>query len=66
MNSNRKLSISVSLDPQQIERLDKICKMTKIHRSVLVREGVDNIIAQYEKQVGLAQTVAAKRKRLNE
>lgn len=53
MTMTRKISISVSLEPHQIERLDEISKKTKVPRSVLVREGVQNIIGKYEEQLGL-------------
>jgi len=53
MAMTRKISISVSLEPHHIERLDEISKKTKIPRSVLVRKGVQNIIGKYEEQLGL-------------
>lgn len=49
--ANRKISISVSLDSYQVERLDEISERTKIPRSVLIREGVQNIIEKYEEQL---------------
>lgn len=48
-----KRPISVSLDEEQIERLDDLSKRTRIPRSVLVREGVEAVLARYETQLAL-------------
>ena len=54
LTKNRKITISVSLEPDQLERLDKIVRNTKVARSVLVREALQNIIDKYEEQLNLS------------
>ena len=47
LESKRKIPISVSLESEQVEQLEQICKHTRIPRSVLIREGVQRIIEKY-------------------
>lgn len=54
MKQVKKMAMSVALTPQQSERLMEISEKTKILRSTLIREGIDLIIAQYERQLGLS------------
>lgn len=49
-------TITVSLEPRQIEALDEICRQTRVNRSVLIRDGVDVIIARHEKPPGGSDT----------
>ena len=51
--SSSKKPISVSLDEDQIERLDELSRRTRIPRSVLVREGVEAVLSRYETQLAL-------------
>jgi metal-responsive CopG/Arc/MetJ family transcriptional regulator len=50
--SERMGTITVSLSPRQIQELDEICERTRIKRSVLMREVVDEVIARYKKLPG--------------
>jgi metal-responsive CopG/Arc/MetJ family transcriptional regulator len=40
--------VTVSLEAQQLDRLDKITLLTRIPRSVLMREAIDGILAKYD------------------
>ena len=51
--SSTKKPISVSLEEDQVERLDELSRRTRIPRSVLVREGVESVLTRYETQLAL-------------
>ncbi|MCH8295752.1 ribbon-helix-helix domain-containing protein [Candidatus Poribacteria bacterium] len=57
---SRKVTVSFSLDPSLLKHLDKICQRTKIPRSVLVREGIEEIIKRYETQLKHFNATTAK------
>ncbi len=49
----RKTPVSFTVDIEQLERLDAISQRTKIPKSVLVRQGIDQILQAYEGQMPL-------------
>jgi metal-responsive CopG/Arc/MetJ family transcriptional regulator len=51
--ASNKQAVSISLDAEQIRRLDAVTQRTRISRSVLVREAVDVVLARYEPQMSL-------------
>ena len=42
--------LAVYLDPQQVERLRRLNKATRVPIAVYVREGVDAVLAKYQKR----------------
>ncbi len=48
---DRKTSVSVAISMRQLERLTKIIEHTRISRSVLVREAVEQLLQRYEKEI---------------
>ena len=57
---NTKQTTTVSLDIEQIEKLNDISRRTKIPRSVLIREAVDRVLDQYKTQLELLEKVEEK------
>jgi predicted DNA-binding protein len=49
----KKQTATVSLEIEQIQKLNEISKKTRIPKSVLVREAVDKVLEQYETQLKL-------------
>jgi len=44
----RKISITVSLEPDQVAQLDTISETTRVPKSVLVREAVARVLKDYQ------------------
>lgn len=44
----RKITASVTLELEQLERLHAVSDRTRINRSVLIREGIDEVLRRYE------------------
>jgi predicted DNA-binding protein len=42
--------VAVYLDPQQIERLRRLNKTTRVPTAEYIREGVDMVLAKYRKR----------------
>ncbi len=49
----RKTPVSFTVDIEQLERLDLLSQRTKIPKSVLVRQGIDQILEAYKDQLEL-------------
>jgi len=39
----------MSLDPKQMKALDALCERTRLQRSVLVREAIDDLLKKHAK-----------------
>ena len=50
MASTKKVQTVLSLEPEQREQLEKLHKATRIPRQVLLREGVDMLLAKYRRK----------------
>ena len=56
----KKQTATVSLEIEQIQKLNEISKKTRIPKSVLVREAVDKVLEQYETQLKLFEEAQEK------
>ena len=56
----KKQTATVSLEIEQIQKLNEISKKTRIPKSVLVREAVDKVLEQYETQLKLFEETQEK------
>ena len=56
----KKQTATVSLEIEQIHKLNEISKKTRIPKSVLVREAVDKVLEQYETQLKLFEKAQEK------
>ena len=45
---SRKVLNTIYLDQEQVDRIEKVCFETRLPKSVIVREGVDLVLAKYE------------------
>ena len=57
----RKQTATVSLEIEQIEKLNEISKKTRIPKSVLVREALDKVLEEYETQLKLFEKAKEER-----
>ncbi len=48
--NNRKVTASVTLELEQLERIDDLARRSGLNRSVLVRDAIDVVLARYEKK----------------
>ncbi len=50
MTRPKKVQSMLSLEPEQREQLEKLHRATRIPRQVLLREGVDMLLAKYHRK----------------